>query len=56
MSLGLWIRQVPGHALHKKGLQRQMGIGTLLSSQGERALVVLVINRLSTVSQLQVNR
>ena len=35
----------PGHALHEKGLQRQMGVGTLVSSQEERALLVLVINR-----------
>ena len=27
---------VPGHALHEKGLQRQIGVGTLVSSQGGR--------------------
>ena len=38
----------PGYALHEKGLQRQIGVGTLVSSQEQRALLVLVINRSST--------
>ena len=42
---GFWVRQVSGHALHEKGLQRQVGIGTLVSSQERRAAVVLVVNR-----------
>ena len=47
---------VPGHALHEKGLQRQKGAGPLVSSQEQRALLVLVINRGSTGCQLRVNR
>ena len=35
----------PGLALHEKGLQRQIGVGTLLSSQERRALFVPLINR-----------
>ena len=31
---------VPGHALHEKGLQRQKGVGLLVSSQEQRALFV----------------
>ena len=38
----------PGHALHEKGLQRQIGVGTLVSSQERRALAVPLINRGST--------
>ena len=37
-----------GHALHKKGLQRQIGVGTLVSNQERRAPLVPRINRLST--------
>ena len=48
-SLGFWIRQVPGHALHEKGLQRQIGVGTVVSSQERRALLVPRLNRWSTV-------
>ena len=40
--------KIPGHALHEKGLQRQKGVGPLVSSQRERALAVPVIKRLST--------
>ena len=36
---------IPGHALHEKGLQRQIGDGTLVSSQERRALAVPLINR-----------
>ena len=36
---------IPGHALHEQGLQRQIGGGTLVSSQERRALVVLRLNR-----------
>ena len=39
---------LPGHALHEKGLQKQNGDGTLVSSKEERALLVPLINRLST--------
>ena len=42
---------VPGHALHEKGWQTQKGVGPLVSSQGERALAVLVINRGSPAGQ-----
>ena len=38
-------KRVPGHALHEKGLQRQKGVGPLVGSQEERALLVPVINR-----------
>ena len=47
---------VPGHALHEKGLQRQIGVGTLVSSQERRALAVPLINRGSTAGQPLVNR
>ena len=47
----MFLRRFPGHALHEKGLQRQIGVGTLVSSQERRALAVLVINRLSTAGQ-----
>ena len=40
-------RYIPGHALHEKGLQRQKGVVPLVGSQEQRALLVLVINRLS---------
>ena len=39
---------LPGHALHEKGLQRQKGDGPLVSSQEQRALLVPLMNRLST--------
>ena len=35
----------PGHALHEKCLQRQIAVGTRVSSQERRALFVLLINR-----------
>ena len=35
----------PGHALHEKVLQRQIGVGKLVSIQERRALLVPVINR-----------
>ena len=35
----------PGHAFHEKGSQRQIGVGPLVSSQEERALLVPLINR-----------
>ena len=38
----------PGYALHEKGLQRQISVGTLASSQERRALLVPRINRWST--------
>ena len=42
---------IPGHALHEKGLQRQIGVGTLVSSQERRALVAPRINRRITAGQ-----
>ena len=48
------MKKIPGHAVHEKGLQRQIGVGTLVSSQKERALLVPVINRLSTAGQPRV--
>ena len=45
----------PGHALHEKGLQRQIGIGPLVGSQERRALLVPVLNRLQTAYQPLVN-
>ena len=41
--------------LHEKGLQRQKGVGPLVSSQEERALFVPRLNRLSTVGQPRVS-
>ena len=46
---------IPGHALHEKGLQRQIGVVTLVSSQERRALAVSLINRLSTADETVVN-
>ena len=43
-----------GHALHEKGLQIQIGVGTLVSSQEQRALLVLLINWLTTAGQPRV--
>ena len=39
----------PGYALRVKGLQRQIGVGTSVSSQERRALLVPWLNRWSTV-------
>ena len=36
---------IPGHALHEKGLQRQIAVGTLVNSQQRRALAVPLVNR-----------
>ena len=36
---------IPGHALHEKGSQRQIGVGTQVSSQERKALFVPLINR-----------
>ena len=47
---------IPGHALHEKGLQRQIGDGTLVSSQERRALAVPLINRGTIAGQPRVNR
>ena len=43
---------IPGHALHEKGLQRQIAVGTLVNSQQRRALAVPRLNR----GQPRVNR
>ena len=40
---------IPGHALHEKVLQKQIGVGTFVSIQERRALLVLLKNRGSTV-------
>ena len=45
-----------GHALHEKGSQRQIGVGTLVSSQERRALADPLINRGLTAGQPRVNR
>ena len=42
--------------MHEKGLQRQIGVGTLVNSQQRRALAVPVINRLPTADKPRVNR
>ena len=47
-----YVRIIPGRALHKKGLQRQIGVGTLVSSQDEERSR----SRGSTAYQLRVNR
>ena len=47
---------VLGHAVHETGLQRQIGVGTPVSSQAKRALAAPLINRLSTAGQPRVNR
>ena len=39
---------IPRHALHEKGLHRQIRIGTLVSSKDRRAADVPRVNRLST--------
>ena len=50
------IMMVPGHALHEKGLQRQLAVGTLVNSQQRRALAVPVINRGQTADKPRMNR
>ena len=45
----------PGHALYDKDLQRQISVGTLVSSQERRALAVQLMNRLSFAGQSLVN-
>ena len=40
------------HALHEKGLQGQIGVGPLVSSQERRALFVPLIKRWSSAGQL----
>ena len=47
-SVGVNYVRTPGHALHEKGLQRQIGGGTLVSSHEQRALFVPRLNRGST--------
>ena len=49
-------KDVRGHALHEKGLQRQLGVGTLVSSQERRALLVPLMNPLQTADGPVVNR
>ena len=43
--------EIPGHAMHEKGLQRQIAVGTLFNSQQRRALAVPRLNRWSTAGQ-----
>ena len=50
------MNRIPGHALHEKGLQRQKGVGPLVSSQEHRALPVPRCNRLSTAYKPVVSR
>ena len=45
MAYARKLGSVPGHALHEKGLQRQICVGTLLSNQERRAAVVLLVDR-----------
>ena len=45
-----------GHALHEKGLQWQIGVGTLVSSQERRALAAPLIKNLLTAGQMRINR
>ena len=45
-----------GHALREKGLQRQISVGTLVSSQERRALFVSLIYRGYTADEPAVNR
>ena len=40
-------QSILGHSLHEKGSQRQIDVGTLVSIQKRRALLVPQINRLS---------
>ena len=49
-------KNIPGHSLHEKRLQRQIGVGTLVSSQERIAFAVPLISRLSTAGQPRVNR
>ena len=46
---------VPGHALHEKNLRRQIGDGSLVSSEERKAAVVLRINRVSTADKPRIN-
>ena len=50
-----WNKQVwlhfPGHALREMGFREQRSVGTLVSSQEQRAAVVLLTNRLSAAGQ-----
>ena len=50
-DLEVVVKVVPGHALHEKGLQRQIAVGTLVNSQQRRALAVPRLNRGSTAGQ-----
>ena len=50
----LWyvLRQiVPGHSSHENDFERQISVGTLVSSQERRALFVPLMNRLQTAGQ-----
>ena len=44
--------EIPKHALHEKGLQRQIGIGTMVSSQERRAHFVPETKNLCTAGLL----
>ena len=45
---------IPGHALHEKGLQGQVGDGTVVHSQERRAAIAPWISRLSTADKPRV--
>ena len=47
---------VPGHALHEKGLQRQLAVGTLVNRQQRRALAVPLLNRGQIADEPRANR
>ena len=49
-------RGFPEHALHEKGLQGQIGVGPLFSSQEERPFLALLINRGLIANKPQINR
>ena len=48
LGLGRWFPDagIPGHASHEKGLHKQIGVGTFVSSQEQRVLLVPRLNRL----------
>ena len=50
-----FVNPFPGHALHEKGLQKQKGVGTLVSSQ-ERKAAVVPLSRWCTANKPRVNR
>ena len=49
-------KSIPGHASHKRGLQRHIRIGTLVNNLARRGLAVPVINRRKTADESLINR